>query len=97
MAFIKQSLSVMLWGFCRYLTFCLFRFHVVFVLTELSKGVNISGLRGEDTQKPNSGSLCENAGMVCSQFLWIRESYDLSQKAGTGPRAVCDLQEITSH
>lgn len=49
MAFIKQSLSVILWVFFLYLTFCLFKFRVVFVLTELSKGVNISGLRGEDT------------------------------------------------
>ena len=59
---------------------------------------NIHSLRWMwDTQKPNSGSLCENARMVCSQFQWIRESCDLSQEAGTGPRAMCDLQEITSH
>ena len=30
------------------------RLHVAFVLTELSKGVNISGLIGEDTQRPSS-------------------------------------------
>ena len=59
----------MLWGFCRYLTFCLFRFHVVFVLTELSKRVNISGLRGKDTQKSNPW--CQEVGYLSSELLFV--------------------------